>query len=280
MAAMALTACAAFALASCGGDDEPSVDEILSDKTTPVAFELRKGVYFMYDYAGANYVGGDTIGVLKAGEVKRNLRRGRHSLVWLTEPSSEKYQLYETHYDAKSRTLVRDASYPNLSRPVIYAVTDINVGEYLMPTQTLEYISPISEIHIIAEDAGSYPGTIGTKSAKIGALKGYPNVASVSLAGNGGDIRKPVDLPIFYYPRSGSKLQIEGADGASYFLCPKEGIKDLQLEIEIREPGGGFISSVKLPKISIRQGESVWLKGPVFSGHTSNWSVVPNPYLP
>lgn len=258
---------------ACGDDEEePSLDELLSDKTTPVTFELEKGVHFMYDYAGSHYVGGDTIDVWKKKEVKRDLRQGRHSILWLRDPWNDKAELYETYFDAKHKMLVRNGEFPTLGSPVFYAESEINVGEYLLPTQTLTYSSLISGVDLYVEDADCYPGVFDDdKTQIIGSLKGYPNIVSVSLTGNDYERRESVDLPIYYYPRT-SNMQIMGSSRC--FLCPKEGLDDIQLVIEIRGADGKVITTSELPKLSFRRGEGVRLRGTLFSGSTSDWSVI------
>ena len=84
MALLALTCIFTFALAACGDDDEPSVDELLSEETTPIEFELTDfeyyDKYYLFDYAGNRYVGADTI---SRSKFTINLRQGKHHLIWM-----------------------------------------------------------------------------------------------------------------------------------------------------------------------------------------------------
>lgn len=258
---------------ACGDDEEePSLDELLSDKTTPVTFELEKGTHFMYDYAGSHYVGGDTIKVWEKKEVKRDLRQGRHSILWLTDRYYDKPELFETHYDANHKMLVRNEEHPTLNHPVGYAESEINVGEYLLPTQTLTYSALISGLDLYIEDADRYPEVFDNdKTQIIGSLKGYPNIVSVSLTGNDYERRESVDLPIYYYPRT-SNMKIMGS--GEFFLCPKEGLDDIQLVIEIKGTDGKVITTSELPKLSFRRGDYIHLRGTLFSGSASDWSVI------
>ena len=272
-AVLALSACMFMGFTACSSDD-PSVDELLSDKTTPVTFELRKGTHFMYDYAGSHYVGGDTIRVSKNGEVKRDLRQGQHSILWLNDPYYDEGNLYGMHFDADRKMLIRNGEYPDLNHSIWYAVSEVNVSEYLLPTQTLTYSTPMSAIFLYVEDADRYPGAVDKEFLQIGVLKGYPNVVSVSLTGNEYERRESVDLPIYYYPKS-KNMQIIGADG-SVFMCPKEGLDNIQLVIEIKDQNGTVISTSELPKMSFRRGKSISLQGTLFSGKSSDWKEIPN----
>lgn len=261
---------------SCSKDSDESIDDILSDKTTPVTFELAKGIHFMYDYAGSSYVGGDTIRVSKKSEVKRDLRQGTHTLLWLNDPYYDEGKLFDTHFDPNRKVLIRNNEYPTLNHPVRYAVSDFNVGEYLLPTQTLTYSTPMSAIFLYVEDADRYPVAIDKDYEQIGVLKGYPNIVSVSLTGNEYERRESVDLPIYFYPQSSNKMQIIGADGASFFLCPNEGLSNIQLSIELKGSDGKVIATSELPRMSIKRGEYIQLQGTLFSGSSSDWREMQN----
>ena len=57
LAALVLACLAIHGVTACSSDeDEPSVEELLSDKTTPVTFELKAGYYHLFDFAGSHYV--------------------------------------------------------------------------------------------------------------------------------------------------------------------------------------------------------------------------------
>ena len=87
---MTLACLMAVCLAACGGDDEPTVDELLSDKTTPVTFELPQGDYYMFDYSGSRYVGSDTIHVDRSCKFEAELRQGKHHIIWISLGNEDK----------------------------------------------------------------------------------------------------------------------------------------------------------------------------------------------
>jgi len=245
--------------------DESGIDEILSDQTTPVTFEFEKGMHFMYDYAGAHFVKGDTINILKKGEVKCNLRQGKHSIVWLKDASYDGNKLYEVHYDAQRKMIIRNNDYPILNHDVEYAVNEVNVSEYMLPTQTIDYSSIMARLDIVATDYDVYQGI----NSPSGVVKGFPNIPSVSLMDDSYELGDPGEVPIFY----DTNIKMLYTNGIYLMLCPKNGLDNIQLSVEIKDANGQIINTTPLPKCSFRRGHTTALAGPLFSGSTSDWEV-------
>lgn len=246
--------------------DESGIDEILSDQTTPVTFEFEKGMHFMYDYAGAHFVKGDTINILKKGEVKCNLRQGKHSIVWLKDASYDGNKLYEVHYDAQRKMIIRNNDYPILNHDVEYAVNEVNVSEYMLPTQTIDYSSIMAKIEIVATDYDVYQGIDGLS----GIAKGFPNILSVCLTDGAYESGEPLGETKFFYS---SNIKMFYTNNIICILCPKDGLDNIQLSAEVKDANGQIIPTTQLPKCSIRRGYITTLAGPLFSGSTSDWEV-------
>lgn len=196
-----LTCMFTIGLTSCG-DDEPSVDELLSEETTPITFDLgEKGTHFLFDYAGNNYVGADTINVGWDGKAELNLRRGKHHLLWITGLSEEEYGV---HFDPIAKEIkyrTSYGSYVHFSEPIDYAQLDIDVNEYLRPAQQLEYTSIMSRISIDVEDSSPLVDVVLNQwNTLIGKASGFPVVSSVSLFGKSYSLEEPSSTNIYSYP--------------------------------------------------------------------------------
>lgn len=281
--------------ASCS-KEEPSIDELLSEQTTPVTFTPLHGKNYVFDYAGSHFVGSDTISAGWNSEIALDLRQGRHRLLWLREldgnddPNFRDGQYISgVHFDPQKMEITSyetNCACGNLS----YASTEVNVTEYLLPTRKLTYQSLTSDIVFDIIDSSPLVSTdfqIGYSWAKIGTVSGFPAVRSISLEGKDyiksetfskdvysrelsydkGLVLRPGDLPAI-----GVGLWVQN------ILCPLNGLDDIQLTAEVHDRNGNPIPTTPLPKFSIRRGFATRLRGPLFSGSTSDWEVKMEPF--
>ena len=126
---LALTYMFTLAFTACAGDDdsEPTVDELLSEETTPIDFEFDDfeylDRYFLFDYAGNKYIGSDT---LTTSKCTLELRQGKHHLIWMKGQYGG-----DVDFIPQNRTFSGYTSNINVS----YTEMDIEVSPYLMPVK-------------------------------------------------------------------------------------------------------------------------------------------------
>lgn len=284
LAVLTLVCILTFSLAACSGDE--SIDEILSEETTPITFKsiinwYADHTFFLFDHVGNNYVGSDTI---SGSEFTISLRQGKHHLVWingLDRWSSLQGEDYGLHYDPRNKSVTTYNQYPLYVRDIAFCEKDIEVTSYLMPTQQIEFTNYIiCSLQIKTTDKTQ--GLFQTKqdnlyAEQIGELTGVPGVRTVSLTGSNYELDGK-DWPIGVYAHfeqlpSG---QLEArADSISVIkmLCPLNGLSDIQLKAEIKDANGATIPATVLPKFSLRRGYTTVLQGPLFTGDTSDWTV-------
>lgn len=306
---MTLACLMAVCLAACGGDDnEPTVDEFLSDKTTPVTFELPQGDYYMFDYSGSRYVGSDTIHVDRSCKFEAELRQGKHHIIWISLGNEDKQFYLQLNWVDNSMdgspvfdTLTRKILHAGNNRSLGYGMTDIEVSPYLLPIQKVEFEKITACLKIEATDKLPYePYFDGNYSFK--ALPGFRKELYYEAYFFGIGMFTDFYLVTLSTDNGSYIIDSESRDiivgtGAFYFnespkcyydydaqspivmtLCPKDGLNDIQLVAEIKEQSGKAVPTTMLPKFSLRRGYTTRLSGPLFSGSTADWTVTMEPY--
>ena len=290
-----------FCLTSCGGDDDLSIDEILSQETTPIDFQLaeynnRYDKYFLFDYAGNSYVGSDTVSSYKC---TIDLRQGKHHLLWIKgiddEPKYGKKYYAGIHYDPQEKTITDYGDSYSYSEKIIYSETDLEVTQYLMPVQQIRpanYICGLIQVEIsdMSDDVEQPRDRSGDEDYDpvsqyrysrpvVGTVSGFPNVSKVSLTGNDYTQKKESSscdiLLQYHYDRVGEREFSLRAIGS---LCPKSGIDNIQLTVDMKDKNGSHIPTTALPRCSLKRGYTTVLRGPLFSGTTSDWTVTMEPF--
>ncbi len=301
-----------FLFTSCSKDDnDTSVDELLSEETTPIEFKFPYNIsswerYILFDYAGIHYIRSDSA---RRSEHIINLRQGKHHLLWFHGLNAEQinplYSYLETeekysrgvHYDPSTKTCtVYEKN--GKSNQVSYYEKDIEVYPYLLPVQQVEFKNYISceltiEITDMAdnltppEKSNYYPSQPFT-TPEIGKIKGIPFVKTVSVTGSSYQLQQGgteetihTYLPDDYYIgdkiiKEGYKIRIGSNFGGFSYLCPLNGIDNIQLTAEVFDKNGKPQTTTQLPKCSLRRGYTTLLRGPLFSGSTSDWTVTMN----
>ena len=282
MAILVFACLAIFDFTACSGDDEPSIDELLSDKTTPVTFELgRSGDFLLFDYAGSNYVGSHTIHQIYFNSsspktTELNLRQGKHHFIWLkvSEGAAE-----GTTFDPANKTI----STPN-PKNMNFAEYDYEVTDYMAPAHKPNFMPLTTGIKIIVTDHSEdvekpeRPVLVWheQKTIKIGEMKGFPLVTYLSL--HGGDYKitdnKAGSIYTTYYVYS-TEVKVTYSET---ILCPEDGIDNIQLQADVKGADGSPVSTITLPKFSVKRGHTTVLRGPLFSGTTADWTITTEPY--
>ena len=280
-ALLALTCIFTLCFASCGSDDdEPSVDEILSEETTPVTFDLmKKGRHILFDYAGKRLVGADTIDVEYLDQKSQtiDLRQGKHRLLWMRGLlfsegiDDEMVFIASPYYDVKSGTVkCQDYDYRlQLNYPLPqYYIKEMEVTPYLMPEQKVEYQLLCADIYLSLSCDFSIDDDLRL------AVSGIPFVKEIGIDYNRytlGDANKGV-VNGTTFQGSGTQGRYNLALFSKNILCPKDGLDNVQLFYEV-ERNGTKIYSASLPPISLRRGYKTTLSGPLVGGQTSDFTV-------
>lgn len=287
---MAFAVCVSLSFAACGDDDEPSVDEILSDKTTPVTFKLEKKKYFLFDFAGSHYVGSDTLdlkGSKTADKTEIELRQGQHHLLWFKGLPDKYYREYfeDVSFAPTTQTVRSNAN--TYGRYIInYAECDIKVLEYLLPTQKLEWNMLNADVVINITDQKLAADKVEKKhnqSVSIGTIDGLPNVSSLTIHGDNytlSDDPLPIKISSSYYKGDGTHQDLFSIHLSPIYtiFCPESGFHNIQLTPNILDKNGNRIATTAMPSFSLRRGYITVLTGPLFSGSTSDWTVEYEPF--
>ena len=305
---MTLACLMAVCLAACGGDDdEPTVDELLSEETTPIDFQLadyyRYDKYYLFDYAGSRYIGSDTI---SSNKCSKELRQGKHHLLWIKgieddvvrdwrRYGNEYYGGIGVHYNPSEKTIINFSGYDSDYDKVMYAELDMEVTPYLVPTRKVElanYVSGSIQVEItdmsddveqprdMTSDEGyNYSSMYKYSRPLVGTINGYPVIQEVSLTGDK-YIRNEEDnssnIILQYYG--------DGIGGREFYIkrlstfCPKSGLHDIQLTATVVDKNGNSLPTTSLPRCSMQRGYTTVLRGPLFSGSTADWVVTMEPY--
>ena len=248
------------------GDDEPTIDEMLSEETTPITFGLAEGTHFLFDYAGNHLVGADTIEIEHSNSEFRSvdrsvdLRQGKHRLLWIRGLSGSslywsKYKSEGVDYDAETGMV--SCTNLNLDPLPQYCFKDIEVTPYLMPTQTLDYQPLWARLRIYiytdipVDDISKTTITL-------------PYIKSVGLEDNRYTTKENAVLYLALSVNPGEKCCLYLL---AKTLCPKDGLDDVELLCNI-----GSLA-YKLPKISLRRGQITEIEGTLQRNATGDFSV-------
>ena len=281
MALMAITCIFSLSFASCGGDDdELPVDELISEETTPITFNLmKKGRHILFDYAGSRLVGADTIDVDYPDQKLQtiDLRQGKHRLLWMRGLlfsegiDDEVVFIASPYYDVKSGTVkCQDNDYRlQLNYPLPqYCIKEMEVTPYLMPEQKVEYQLLCAQIHLSLSCDFSIDDDVSM------SVSGIPFVKEVGIENNRytlGEVDKEV-IHSTTFQGSGVQGRYNLALFSKDILCPKNGLNNVQLRYEVTR-NGTTVYSASLPPISLQRGYKTTLRGPLVGGQTGDFNV-------
>ncbi len=267
-ALLTLTYMFILAFTACVGDDdnETAIDELLSEETTPLNFEFDDfeylDKYFLFDYAGNKYIGSDT---LTTSKCTLDLRQGKHHLIWMKGQYGS-----DVGFIPQNRTFSGHTANIN----VTYTEMDIEVSPYLMPVKkvTLQNINQFegnTSLTVMVTDIEK----IDIKTSKEIKVTGFPFMNNISLDGNNYEIEKEIYTNWVHF--ISGKEDIVGI--YLYTLCPTAAIENIQIKVEVQDAKGKPIPTTTLPMISLQRGCTTDLRGPLFSGNTSDWTVTMEP---
>ena len=254
----------AFNACSDNDGDEPTIDEQLSEETTPIEFELLDydpyEEYVLFDYAGNRYVGSDTITCSKC---TLDLRQGKHHLLWMKGQYGESigFNPEDKTINVENRTCIN----------IPYYEMDLEVTPYLMPVKKIqcknEKVIPCCDLIIDATDIDEAWETLNIKIVdNIFYMKvtGFPTVRTISWDGSSYQLEDRYD-----------GIYLGGSELST--VCPARGFDNIQVNTEIWNVRDELIPTTQLPKFNLRQGYITTLRGPLFSGNTSDWTVTMEP---
>ena len=270
---VALAVCVSLSFAACGDDDEPSVDELLSDKTSTVRFELPATYvnYLLYDYAGSHLLNCYVICSSKKN-YELELRQGKHHFIWidcmsypdredLFDPIAKTFNVIEpeniyryAEYDYEVTDYVKESHKPNFYP--LYATVEIYVTDF-----SSDLKQPDEPVYFVSQQ----------KEINVGKIVGFPVVTSFSLHGGKYEATDHFNGTVTaFYGVYSKKVRVYCG---TRILCPEDGINGIQLHAEVESATGETIPTTPLPPISLRRGYTTILKGPLFSGSTADWKV-------
>lgn len=290
---------------SCSKDDgEPSVDEILSEETTPITFTMHIFDNFLFDYTEGKYIGSDTLYSRNGGDEKNvELRHGKHELLWLWGLDKDTDAKQGIHFDPIKKTLENKDPRGEAASDVQFCQTNIEVTPYLMPVQKLTYENYATCMLVIRiTDSSpliqkpSFIDEYDYEPVVVGRITGIPLIRSVSLAGGEYTIEGDMNTEIIAVPAMNDYWEIiQGeqpwlevtAVGERYLytqgvkdirtgnrlLCPANGLTEIHPVAEVYDTHGNLIPTTELPRITLLPGCVTCLTGPLFSGSSSDWSV-------
>lgn len=285
---LAVLALAVISFASCSKDkdEEPSIDEILSEETTPITFELPTGNVTLFDYAGNRFIESDTFKIQSRNGDSRTLelRQGKHKLLWFVGLDVKKVNEQDdfadvVHYDPQSKSVYATLPYVSTTLDLRYCQKEIEIFPYLMPTQKLTFQPLTASIKFNITDSSPLVNQGKKSYTAIGEIKGVPAVVSMGITT--GEYKRDEQLeknfipPLGIYAIYNSVTGKQNIEAHEYLkpLCPFNGIDNIQLIPDVKDDNGRSIPTTTLPKISLRRGYTTVLTGPLFSGSTSDWTV-------
>lgn len=263
LVSLALTCAFTLTFITCGDNDgdEPATDDLLSEETTPIDFELLDydpyEEYVLFDYAGNRYIGSDTI---TRSKYTLDLRQGKHHLLWM-----------KGQYGESIGFNPEDKTFNMINRECFnmqYYEMDLEVTPYLMPVKKIqckdEKVIPCSRcglvIYATDEDEMS---TLDIKDIKV---TGFPSVRTISWNGGNYQLEDRYD-----------GIYLIGGLGELYTACPTKGFDGVEVRIYMWNARNELIPTTQLPKFNLRQDYVTTLCGPLFSGNTSDWTVTMKP---
>jgi len=318
LAVLMLVCVFTFGFAGCGGDDdeptgqpkEKSIDELLSNETTPIDFKFSEYLYdwdqfILFDYAGNNYVGTDTI--VRGSRYTLDLRQGKHSLLWIFGLDNNDYlnQYWKNaddmfyagvHYNPENKSFSVYDKYASPGK-VKYCEKELEITPYLMAAQQIEFTNYVAgSVQIIVTDipkGTAMPEWIedahGWDWVKIGKVTGIPSIKTVFLKNNDYRLQEKVSVDMFlqvdtehrWSNQRDESARDEGLEINSLYsttLCPLSGLDNIQLGVDVWDVNGNLLPTNSLPTFNMRRGYVTTLRGPLFSGSTSDWTVKMEPY--
>ena len=285
MALPALACIFTLGFTACGGDDdEPSVDERLSEETTAITFNLmKKGRHILFDYAGNRLVRADTIDVEYSDQKIQtiDLRQGKHRLLWMRGLLfsegiyDEVVFIASPYYDVKSGTVkCQDNDYRlQLNYPLPqYFIKEMDVTPYLMPEQKVEYQLLCTQINLRLSCDFPIDDDVSM------SVSGIPFVKEVGIENNRYTlgVNKEV-ISATTFQGSGVQGRYNLALFGKNILCPKDGLDNVQLNYEVTR-NGAKIYSASLPPISLKRGYKTTISGPLVGGQPGDFTVEMHAY--
>lgn len=287
MVTLALAFVFTFTIVSCGGSedgtDEPSGNFNLSEETTPVAFELKAGRYYVFDYSGSQYIGSDTIDEYhgipdEICKVEIPLRRGSHHLIWIKALEGGGWgDSPNAIYSPQSKTIETTKN----GRKLQYAECDVKVSEYLLPVQKLEwkYLTASIIVHLFNEYSTLPDIPIErNKNTNVGKIKGFPVVRTISISDNKYQLSEETEERdiIAYYDWTKNIIKYT-VHPIEHIMCPEEGLT-IQLTTEAYDKEGKALSTSQPIAIPLRRGYTTEVWGPLFPSPTGFWTFELIPY--
>ena len=279
---LALSVCIASTFTACSCDDDSDINSLLSEETTTIDFEFSGYSYhygtanILYDFAGNNLVGSDTI---YKSSCTLNLRQGKHHLIWINGlwPTNswmtdiEREKKSGVYFDPQTKTITNYYPDGNTDHVIVYCEKDLEVSPYLLPIQKIEYKHVTCVLRIEVTDNARWLTWYPSQTGQKGRITGVPSVKSVSLDNNKYTLN---DVTL----QSDSISRYEDDVNRFFMLCPSEGIDDIQPVAEIIDQDGRLIEVNRMPKFSLRRGYITTLRGPLLTGTISDWTVTMEPY--
>lgn len=292
LASLALAMCATICLSSCGKDDDNSIsspEERLSEETTPISFTLPDEQTILFDYAGSIFIESDTVPAKNKrpkGGYTLNLRQGKHTLIWVTGlDDTYEERIYnkdgtsaynqQKHFDPKTK--IFSCNYWDIFAGVSkikYCKKEIEVTPYLMPEQVLQFEDITATLRFIITDTSP----LNQESLLGGYLVGFPNVETVGLF-DGKYTTATYNKNYTLYPLF-TIYSFQPSVTTRVLLCPTNGIDNIQISpVMVNQKWEEVdVQLTTIPKFSVRRGYTTVLRGPLFSGSTSDWTVEMQPY--
>lgn len=283
------------------------MEERLSEETTPITFKIRALDNFLFDYVDGKYIDSDTLYSKWGGEKNVELRHGKHDLLWFRGLERNSDNPWGVHFDPIKRKLENRDVRGEAMQDVQFCKKKIEVSPYLMPVQELSYeyyVTCMLFIEITDFSQLIQKPTIideyDFETKVVGKITGIPNIRSISLDDGSyatdGDMKIDViSVPAFdegwwTVPDKEPWLAVIPADRSDYpdfigdirmgnrLLCPFEGMTGVVPKAVIYDTNGKKIATTDLPRISFLPGCVTHLRGPLFSGTTSDWSATIEEY--
>jgi len=249
----------AFIACSDNDGDELAIDELLSEETTPIEFELLDyepyEEYVLFDYAGNRYVGSDTI---TRSKCTLDLRQGKHHLLWMKGQFGESIGF---NPEDKTFNMVNRECFN-----IPYHEMDLEVTPYLMPVKKIQCKDEkvISRCCLVINPTDiDEMSNLDVKDIKV---TGLPRVKTISWDGGSYQLEDRYD-----------GIYLIGGLGELYTVCPTKGFDGVEVRIYIWNTRDELIPTTQLPKFNLRQDYVTTLRGPLFSGNTSDWTVTMAP---
>lgn len=261
LVSLALTCVFTLTFITCSNNDgdEPAIDDLLSEETTPIDFELLDyepyEEYVLFDYAGNRYIGSDTI---TRSKCTLDLRQGKHHLLWMKGRFGESIGF---NPEDKTFNMVNRECFN-----IPYHEVDLEVTPYLMPVKKIQCNDEkvISHCCLVIDPTDiDKMSILDVKDIKV---TGFPSVRTISWDGSSYQLEDRYD-----------GVYLIGGLGELYTACPTKGFDGVEVRIYMWNARDELIPATQLPKFNLHQDYVTTLCGPLFSGNTSDWTVTMEP---